>query len=633
MIPVLQSSWALLLGVFMLMIGNGLQGPLLGLRGEAAGFTTLDISMVMSAYYVGFLFASRGAPALLRRVGHVRVFSALASLISAILVLYPTITDPWAWIIMRVVIGFCFCGVYITAESWLNDLATNENRGKSLSLYMMAQMGGIVLAQYLLASADVNGFIIFIIPSVLVSLSFAPILLSVTSHTPAYGETKPLPLARLVRASPLAVTGMFLVGAVFSAFMGMVAIYGSRAGLSIPQISILIAVAYAVPFLVQYPLGWVSDMMDRRILVIILAGIGAVGAMLATVVSGSFWVACISAAAVGATSNALYPLLSAHANDYLERSDMAAAAGGFQFVSGLGSIAGPFAIGWAMEGMGPRGFWAVLVVLLAGVAGFALWRHKAAPDREIIGERAAYTPLTVEATALAAGALQEAAADAAAEAAGEAAGEAGSDMMDEKQEVVMDEATAKREEILAFWLEELGEPGWYRGGEEIDAMCRARFAADWERARDGGWREWLGDARGTLAYLILTDQLPRNMFRGHADSFATDPLALAAAREAVTRGFDLEIEPPARQFFYLPLEHSEDEADQARAVQLIDDRLPGEESLLHARAHQAVIARFGRFPNRNAALGREDSPEEHEWLARGGYGAFVRAMREGGPLF
>lgn len=417
MIGVLQSSWALLLGVFMLMIGNGLQGPLLGLRGEAAGFTTLDISMVMSAYYVGFLFASRGAPALLRRVGHVRVFSALGSLISAILILYPTITAPWAWVAMRVVIGFCFCGVYITAESWLNDLASNENRGKALSLYMMAQMGGIVLAQYLLASSDVEGFIIFIIPSVLVSLSFAPILLSATRHTPAYGDTKPLPLAQLVNASPLAVTGMFLVGAVFSAFLGMVAIWGARVGLSVPQISTLIAIAYAVPFLVQYPLGWLSDQMDRRLLVIILGVAGAGGAMLAAMITGSFWIACLSAAAVGATSNALYPLLSAHANDYLERSDMAAAAGGFQFVSGLGSIAGPFVIGWAMEGMGPRGFWVVLVVLLAGVAVFALWRHKAAPDREFVGERAAFAPVMAEATALAAGAMQEAVADAAIEAA------------------------------------------------------------------------------------------------------------------------------------------------------------------------------------------------------------------------
>src|SRR5699024_8406868 len=162
------------------------------------------------------------------------------------------ITQPWAWVIMRVAMGFCFCGVYITAESWLNDLATNENRGKALSLYMIAQMAGIVLAQYLLVAADVGRYIVFIIPSLLVAFSFAPVLLSVTRHTPAYEQTKPMKLSRLVKASPLAAVGMFCVGGVFSAFMGMAAVYGTRAGLSVPQISTMIAIGYAVALFVQY---------------------------------------------------------------------------------------------------------------------------------------------------------------------------------------------------------------------------------------------------------------------------------------------------------------------------------------------------------------------------------------------
>ena len=121
MFQVISSSWALLLGMFMLMIGNGLQGTLLGLRGEYEGFSTFEISTVMSAYFVGFLGAARLAPLMLRSVGHVRVFSAFGSTISAVLILYPTLTEPWAWVLGRVIIGFCFCGVYITAESWLND--------------------------------------------------------------------------------------------------------------------------------------------------------------------------------------------------------------------------------------------------------------------------------------------------------------------------------------------------------------------------------------------------------------------------------------------------------------------------------------------------------------------------------
>jgi len=144
MLLVMQGSWALLLGMLFLQLGNGLQGTLLSVRGELENFSTFEMSVVMSAYFLGFLGASRLVPELIRRVGHVRVFAALASFISAVLILYPLLVNPWVWTGGRVIIGFCFCGVYITAESWLNNSATNENRGQLLSSYMVVQM-----AQYL----------------------------------------------------------------------------------------------------------------------------------------------------------------------------------------------------------------------------------------------------------------------------------------------------------------------------------------------------------------------------------------------------------------------------------------------------------------------------------------------------
>ena len=180
MLLVMQGSWALLLGMLFLQLGNGLQGTLLGVRGELENFSTFEMSVVMSAYFVGFLGASKLVPKLIRRVGHVRVFAALASFISAILILYPLLLNPWIWSAGRVIIGFCFCGVYITAESWLNNAATNENRGQLLSSYMVVQMAGIVAAQLLLLVGDPGGFELFILISVLVSISFAPILLSIT---------------------------------------------------------------------------------------------------------------------------------------------------------------------------------------------------------------------------------------------------------------------------------------------------------------------------------------------------------------------------------------------------------------------------------------------------------------------
>jgi MFS family permease len=406
MFTVLRSTWALLLGMFMLMIGNGMQGSLLGLRGAQEGFTTFELSIVMSAYFVGFLFASRTAPVLIQRVGHIRVFSALGSMISAVLILYPALAEPWAWILGRVVIGFCFCGVYITAESWLNAAADNENRGKALSLYMVAQMGGIVLAQYVIVLGDVGGFILFIVPSILVSMSFAPILLSTTTTTPHFERVPPLPLTRLIAASPLACVGMLLLGSVFAGQFGMTAVYGSRAGLTVGQISFVMSMTYLAALVLQFPIGWLSDRMDRRKLILILAAAGGVGAALSFAVTGQLWLITLSSMAVGVTSNTLYAILIAYANDYLDGSEMAGASGGLLFLNGLGAIAGPFAVGWMMDAVGVHGFWLLLSVLMLAVAVYALWRMRAAPNKVILGDKTDFAPIAAQATQVATGALQ-----------------------------------------------------------------------------------------------------------------------------------------------------------------------------------------------------------------------------------
>jgi len=160
MFQVLATSWALFLGMALLMMGNGLQATLMGVRGTLEGFTTFELSIVTSAYFAGFLVGSRSTPWMIRRVGHVRVFAALASLISAALVLFPTISDPWFWTALRVVIGLGFSGVYVTAESWLNNAAGNDNRGQTLSAYMIVQMFGIVSGQAIRAMGDPAGVIV-----------------------------------------------------------------------------------------------------------------------------------------------------------------------------------------------------------------------------------------------------------------------------------------------------------------------------------------------------------------------------------------------------------------------------------------------------------------------------------------
>jgi uncharacterized protein (DUF924 family) len=186
-------------------------------------------------------------------------------------------------------------------------------------------------------------------------------------------------------------------------------------------------------------------------------------------------------------------------------------------------------------------------------------------------------------------------------------------------------------EVLEFWLHEIGPKGWYAGSEEIDLACH-RFSDLWQAAHDGGLEHWVDGTVGTLAYLIVTDQIPRNIHRGTALAFATDPLARAAARKALAEGWDMAAPEPERQFFYMPFEHSEDLADQALAVRYLTERLSSDPDMaLHARAHQQVIARFGRFPTRNEALGRTSTPDEQAYLDQGGYTAVVNRLKSHAP--
>lgn len=188
----------------------------------------------------------------------------------------------------------------------------------------------------------------------------------------------------------------------------------------------------------------------------------------------------------------------------------------------------------------------------------------------------------------------------------------------------------KPEDVLRYWLDEIGPKGWYAGSPELDADILTRFLPTWDAAMEGACGLWLTYPVGTLAYIILTDQFPRNMFRDTDKAFASDRHARAACKVAVTRDWDQRISEPARQFFYLPLMHSENLVDQDRCVRLIAARMERDlsDNLLHAQAHRDVIRQFGRFPFRNAALGRVSTPAEAAWLAAGAYGAAVRALRD-----
>jgi MFS family permease len=409
MIKVIAGSWALLLGIGLLMVGNGLQGTLMGVRGAIEGFSTLELSLITSAYFVGFLGGSRVTPHIIRRVGHVRVFAFLGSLVSAVLILYPAVTIPWAWILLRVLIGFCLSGVYITAESWLNNTTTNETRGQTLSAYMIVQMMGVVAAQGILTLGDPAGYILFIIPSVLVSLSFAPILLSI-QPTPAFEATRSLGLMELYRSSPLGMVGMLLLGGVFAGHFGMSAVYATEAGLTVPQISVFISAIFLGAMVLQYPIGWLSDRMDRRLLILGVAALGAGVSVLGVLLGEVFWVLVGVAFLNGGLGQPLYSLLIAYTNDYLAPEDMAGGSAGLIFVNGVGAIGGPIVIGALLSAFGPAGFWIFMTAVMGAIALYAAWRMTRRPSAyaaEEDYEAVSYAPVTPTASPVAVEAAQE----------------------------------------------------------------------------------------------------------------------------------------------------------------------------------------------------------------------------------
>lgn len=381
MTNMLASVWALLVGIVLIMLGNGMHFTLMGLRGGIEGFSSTELSIITSGYFLGFLSGARFTPVLIQRVGHVRVFAALGSFISAALIAFTLWAEPWTWTILRIIIGFCMSGVYVVAESWLNSATTNENRGKMLSAYMLAQTLGIIGAQGLLTLGDAGNAALFIGASILVSISFAPILLSI-QPAPIVEVTKPGGLKDLFAASPLGTVGIFLLGSIYASQSGMGAVFGSEIGLSPNQIALFVAMLFGGAMLMQVPIGWLSDRIDRRKIIFGTAFLGAVACGLGWIAqSPPVWLNIdplfpIMGAAflAGGVTTPLYALLLAYTNDSVPAEDMPAISGGLVFTFGLGAILGPLAVGLAMNAIGPFAFWLVLGATFVAITSYALYR-------------------------------------------------------------------------------------------------------------------------------------------------------------------------------------------------------------------------------------------------------------------
>ena len=411
MFGVVAASWAMFLGLAMMMIGNGLQGTLVGVRATLESFPAVTTGLVMSGYYAGFLAGSTLAPRYLNRVGHVRVFAALAALASAAALAHAVVVEPFTWAMIRFVTGLCYAGLYVVAESWLNERATNETRGQLLGVYVAVMLGGMTVGQLLLNVADPGGFELFVLASILVSLAVVPILLT-AGPAPAIEAPRRVGLRELYAVSPLGVVGTMGTGVSNAVLVGMGAVYAGRMGYTPAEISVFMAAMFGGGVALQWPLGRLSDHFDRRRVITAVTFVAAAAAGLGVAMSGAAPAAMVVLMGLlGGLSLAMYPLCIAHANDFLEPDQMVAASASLVLVQGVGASFGPLLTGAVMGGIGPVGYFWSLALVHAAIGAFAIHRM-AARAAVPLAEQGPYAPMASAASPVATAAAPQAVRDA-----------------------------------------------------------------------------------------------------------------------------------------------------------------------------------------------------------------------------
>lgn len=395
----LKLSWALFLGLTLIMIGNGLGGTLVGVRTQVEDFGNTLTGLVMAGYFIGFFAGSTIVPHLMARVGHVRVFGALTALASLTILIYPLFVDPWVWMAMRILTGIAYAGLYIVVESWLNDKATNDTRGQILAIYLVVSSLGIAGGQLMLNLYDPANFELFTIVSVLISLAAVPVLVS-AARAPDFETPESMGPIRLYKLSPLGTVGMGLVGVTAGMLIGMGPAYGYKM-FGTEFASLFMTAIFLGGFLFTWPIGKLSDKFDRRSIIVITASACGItgffgllfqdpGSMSALEVElrNSFPdtslfstqnILLLVALVFGGTALPLYSLCIAHTNDHLTQKQMVAASSTLIMANGLGAMIGPNLAGFAMDLVGTPGFFVSLIGVNAMFVAFGLYRMTRRP--------------------------------------------------------------------------------------------------------------------------------------------------------------------------------------------------------------------------------------------------------------
>ena len=367
---------ALLIAIALLMLGNGLIGTLVALNMARQGHSAEIVGLVVAAYFAGQVAGSLTAHLAIERVGHIRTFAALASVISAACVAFPLLVSPWSWALLRFVIGACVAGLYMINESWLNAAAPNDKRGQVLSIYMVTTFSAMALGQLLLNLADPAEFILFSLCCILFSLSLVPVSLA-RSANPEPVEPTRFGVRALYRLTPLGLIACFACGIISSGVFGLGPVVGADLGFDTSQVATFMTALIVGGIVMQWPLGKLSDLIDRRV---VIAGVFAalVGSCVAlTLIPASeYWLFIAVSVVFGGLVFVLYPLCIAHANDYVEAKDMVAAAGGLLFVYSVGAALGPVAISFLTPFLGPAALFPFIGAVSAALFLFTLIRMR-----------------------------------------------------------------------------------------------------------------------------------------------------------------------------------------------------------------------------------------------------------------
>ncbi|MGH1378162.1 MAG: MFS transporter [Alphaproteobacteria bacterium] len=367
--------WPLLFGIFILCISNGLQGTLLGLRASSEGFPVAITGIIMSMYYAGFLIGCQYIPKMISSVGHIRVFAALASMASTTILLHGLFVNPWLWIPIRLLTGFCFSGLFIIAESWLNKIANKEQRGTIFSAYVSIVYAGLFAGQFLINSAPLTKIDLFIMVSILISIALAPITLT-NKRTPGYQKPETVSFRKIMSISPLSMAGVFVSGLCGGTMISLGPVYASASGMPNSETAIFMAVYILGNAVLPIFMGALSDKIDRRKVIKLATIIAIICSTLITVYTHYYILIFL----LGGMMTSIYSVSITHMNDQIKKSQIVSVSRSLILFNSLGATIGPIVGGGLLSVVGSQGFFIMFAAYTAILLVIALYRS-------IVGEK------------------------------------------------------------------------------------------------------------------------------------------------------------------------------------------------------------------------------------------------------